>query len=206
MSEQRDARGPNPLRRTSDRIEAWSFFLTVMTMLLVAPWAAWSMAGHTFRADEQATEWERQHRFQVAAVLLEDAATPAEVAAGAGAPSARARWTGPDGVVRTATIPTQPGQRAGHTEPIWVNEQGATVAAPPRRNPMARAILSGLLTAGGGQRLEARAVGDFGGQAQLNRIIIHHENTRHANSGLFAPASNRVPFWEKHARGVLRGD
>ena len=152
MSAQHDARQRNPLRRRSDRIEAWSTFLTIMAMLLVAPWTAWSVARHTFREDVQATEWQQQHRFQVTAVLLEDPVLPPDVTAGEGPPpsagSARATWTGPDGLTRIGTVDTGAGHRAGTTQLIWVDERGSATAAPARRSPLARAIVFGLLVAG----------------------------------------------------------
>jgi hypothetical protein len=152
MSARRDAGWRNPLRRTSDRVEAWSTFLTIMAMLFVAPWAAWSVAGQAFREDVQANAWELRHRFEVTAVLLADAAPPAEIPAGDGSPpgpaSAQARWTGPDGVPRTGPVDTEPGRRAGTTQLIWVDERGSPAAAPVRRSPVAHAILCGLLVAG----------------------------------------------------------
>lgn len=148
MSAQRETRGRNPLRRTSDRIEGWSTFLTVMTLLLITPWATWSVAANAFREDVRATEWDRQHRFQVTAVLLEDPIVPAGEGPPPGPPSARARWTGPDGVTRTGTVDTEVRSRAGTTQPIWVDELGSVAAAPLRRSPVAHAILSGLLVAG----------------------------------------------------------
>ena len=44
--------------------------------------------------------------------------------------------------------------------------------------PVALARLR-LFAAGRGDRLEPGPVGDLGGQPQLHRIIVHHQNTRH---------------------------
>ena len=70
------------------------------------------------------------------AVLVQDAPTPA----GAGddrAPSearqTAARWTGPDGIVRTGTIDADPGLRRGSAVPIWVDDRGAVAPPPGRR-------------------------------------------------------------------------
>ncbi len=64
----------------------------------------------------------------------------------------------------------------------------------------------GALAAGRGKRFEPGLVGDLGGQAQLNRIIIDYQNARHPNPSVFTTASNRVPFWEQDEPRALRGD
>jgi len=62
----------NTLRRASDRIEAWLTLVLVLTMLVVAPGVGWWAARTTYQNDMRATAWDRQHRFPVDAVLLDD--------------------------------------------------------------------------------------------------------------------------------------
>src|SRR3954454_3373323 len=119
----------NPLRRTSDRIQAWSAFLIIMTLMLVSPWAGWYVARGTYRDEVRTAEWQRLHRFQVQAVLLEDPYAPSGGANGQGAPAlpmtARASWSGPGGAPHAGTIVADPDMRDGSKRMIWVDERGA---------------------------------------------------------------------------------
>jgi hypothetical protein len=149
----RRMRRPNQLRRTSDRIEAALTFALLMTMLLIAPWAAWSIAGQTYRDEVRADDWDRHHRFPVTAELLRDApgldgrtgdAMPAAATRGT-----LARWTGPDETVHTGLIAADFGSRQGATMSIWVDRQGALTGPPVRRNAVLDALMAALLTVGG---------------------------------------------------------
>ena len=139
----------NPLRRIADRIEAWLTVLLVLVMLLVAPWAGWWAGRERYRDDMRANAWERQHRYAVAAVLLEDGSAWD----GGGAddvPPPRsvltpARWTGPEGAVHTGRIFAGPDGRAGDTVRIWVDEHGAPAARPMHRNATTDAVVAALL-------------------------------------------------------------
>jgi hypothetical protein len=138
----------NPLRRRSDRIEATLTFVLVMTMLLIAPWAAWSIAGQTYRDEVRAGDWDRSHRFSVTAELLRDAPGADNRAADAitAAPQGtQARWTGPDQVVHVGPVPADYGSRQGSTIKIWIDEYGAPAGPPLRRNPVLDASLIALL-------------------------------------------------------------
>jgi hypothetical protein len=143
----------NPLRRRSDRIEAGLTFVLLMTMLLVAPWGAWSIAEQTYRDDVRAGQWERQNRFAVTAELLRDAPGPDARAGNTGqAASSRgtlARWTGPDHSVHTGAVPVEFGSRRGSTVSIWVDPAGVLTGPPLRRNAMLDALMAALLTVGG---------------------------------------------------------
>jgi hypothetical protein len=130
-----------PLRRASDRIQAWLTLVVIMVALLVAPWAARWTAGTTYGAGMRAAQWEMEHRHEVTAVLVRDAAIGSPPAAGAEEPpgpeqpQAPARWTGPDGMVHTGTVPVETGTRAGSTVTVWVDEHGGLTSPPRRRNP-----------------------------------------------------------------------
>jgi hypothetical protein len=141
------------LRRTSDRIEAWLTLVLVLTMLLVAPGVGWWAGRSTYLHDVRSTAWERQHRFPVDAVLLDDAYGRSDDG-GSGLPPpapalTRARWTGPDGAVRTGMIFSGAAQHSGATVRIWVDDHGAVVARPVRRNAMVDAILVAVLAVSG---------------------------------------------------------
>jgi len=146
------ARRRNELRRTSDRVEALVTFVLVMTGLMAGPLITWWVALQAYEEDQRAGAWDRQHRFAVVAVLLEDAASASAAATDAPeAPTVPARitWAGPDGVPRTGILPVAAGLGAGSGVPIWVDEHGAVVAPPVRRNPVMRAVVVAMLIAGG---------------------------------------------------------
>jgi hypothetical protein len=129
-----------PLRRGSDKIQAWLTLVVVLAALMVAPWAAWWTASTTYGAEVRASEWEAQHIHAVAAVLVQDATTGRSPTGGAALPGpehvpVRARWTGPDGTLRSGTLPVGVGTRAGSTVTVWVDDDGALSSPPRRRNP-----------------------------------------------------------------------
>src|SRR4051812_27820268 len=145
----RESPARNPLRRTSDRIEAWLTFLTIMTTLMLAPWAGWWAARVTYQEDVQASEWERLHVFQVVAVLLQDPSIQsASMSDGQLAPSTvptSARWIGPDRATHIGVVFADIGQRAGSAVTAWVDERGVPTGPPGHRNAMADSAMVGLL-------------------------------------------------------------
>ncbi|RSM69571.1 hypothetical protein DMB66_11305 [Actinoplanes sp. ATCC 53533] len=127
-----------PLRRGSDKIQAWLTLVVIMAVLPAAPWVAWWTASTTYGAEVRASEWEVAHRRAVAAVLVRDAA--ADPPAGEALPGpehvpAPVRWTDSDGTVRSAAVPVAVGTRAGSPVTVWVDEHGALTSPPRRRNP-----------------------------------------------------------------------
>jgi len=176
MWTKRAAWGRNPLRRTSDRIEALLTFVVIMTMLLIGPWVAWSAGRATYRNDVRTTAWERQHRFAVTAVLLQDAARWTG-ATGAGMPppastEAAARWTGPDGTVHIGPVPAYDGALRGSTVRIWVDETGAVADPPGRRSATFDAVMVALLA----------VLGIGGALGGVHRIVVWRLNRRRLRS------------------------
>src|SRR6185437_12393119 len=64
--------GRNPLRRTTDRVEAWLTLVLVVAMLVIAPWAGSRAAHAAYRDTVRMAAWQAQHRFPVEAVVLQD--------------------------------------------------------------------------------------------------------------------------------------
>jgi hypothetical protein len=113
----------NPLRRTTERIEAWAVLLVIISYGPLAIVAA-GYAGHWVRAAGVRDEHAPRPR-QVAAVVL--------AGAGAAKPPAAvwvlARWM-IGGRTRTGTVPVPYGTRAGAVVRVWV-DLGGQVARPP---------------------------------------------------------------------------
>ncbi|WP_438860793.1 Rv1733c family protein [Actinoplanes nipponensis] len=154
-----------PLRRRSDRIQAWLTLAVIVTALLAAPGAAWWTARSTYGAEARASEWEARHRRAVSAVLEQNAAgvsstVDSEALPGPEYVPVAARWTAPDGTVRAGAVPVEAGARAGSTVTVWIDELGALASPPRRRNAVLDATVAGTfaLTAmlaflGGARRL-----------------------------------------------------
>jgi hypothetical protein len=172
----RIARTRNPLRRTSDRIEAWMTFVVVMTILVTAPCAGWWAARETYRDDLRTNAWELQHTVQVAAVLLKDpTSTRGELSEGVPPPSTvltPARWTGPDGVIRIGMVLVDVGKRGGSTVLVWVNDQGVVTGPPAYRSPATDAVMVAILVMSG---IAAALAG-------IRRIVIWRLNRRRLRS------------------------
>jgi hypothetical protein len=116
-----------PLRRTIDRVEgvivgalAVAFLAGAPLVAVVAVHAADSYGAYT--GDGQRAAWH-----QVPAVLLATAPTYGYTGF---QPEVRVRWTAPNGARRTGTVPAPPGERAGGTVRVWVDETGRLTGPP----------------------------------------------------------------------------
>jgi hypothetical protein len=155
--------GRNPLRRRSDRIEACLTLLFIAAMFAVGPWAASRAAQAAYHSDVRATAWEMQHRFQVDALLLEDARR--ELTTDADSPAddvpTIAQWIGRDAVIHTGTVFVRAGARAGTTVSIWIDDRGLLSGPPGRRSPQIDTVVAAVLT----------LFGIAGGLAGIRRIV-----------------------------------
>jgi hypothetical protein len=117
----------NPLRRKSDRIEAWLLLamtvafvpLTILTAIGASHWA--EQSGSRERAGQRLQE--------VNAVLLQAAPATDPAIDGSVSMLVRARWP-VDGATRVGDIAVVPGTARGTRVQIWITPEG-TVATPP---------------------------------------------------------------------------
>jgi hypothetical protein len=124
--------GKSPLRRRTDRIEAWITALLLVIFLVGAP-AAWITAGRWVQREGRLEQQAQQSWHQVPAVLLKTA--PA-------LPNfdlrtswnfdvlAPAQWSGPGGQHLAGQVPATPGAQAGTTVPVWVDDSGRQTGTP----------------------------------------------------------------------------
>jgi hypothetical protein len=123
----------NPLRRTSDRIEAALLAILVVAFLCGAPLAGIA-AGSAAAASSVRAEHAQPGARRVAAVLLQRAPgkthpmfqTPLE-------PLVPAQWKAPDGTLRTGEIYAPAGAAAGSTVLVWTDRSGQLTASPLQR-------------------------------------------------------------------------
>ncbi len=122
----------NPLRRTSDRVEAAVVAAALILFLAGAPLLAlfsWHWADSAaLRVQRQQSAWH-----QVSAVLLANAKPVVDIGYGGAAGSeVPARWTAPDGTARTGDVPAPASAEAGRTVRIWVDAAGVQTGPPLR--------------------------------------------------------------------------
>ncbi len=130
----------NPLRRRTDKIGTWLTAQFLVVVLIGAPLfaiAAFSWAGRAGVAEQRA---ERSWR-EVPAVLLRSVPAPDSFADGVfGYSWVPARWTAPNGQVRSGNIPVEAGLAAGRKVLLWVDAAGRPTDVPlTHRAVMARA-------------------------------------------------------------------
>jgi len=117
----------NPLRRRSDRIEAW--LLLAMTVASV-PLTILTAIGASHWAEQYGSRSDGGQRLQqVRAVLLQAAPATDPAIDGSVSMLVRARWP-VDGATRVGDIAVVPGTARGTSVQIWITPQG-TVATPP---------------------------------------------------------------------------
>ena len=131
----------NPLRRRTDKIARLLMAQFLMAVLIGAPLfgiAAFHWAGRAGAAELRA---ERSWR-EVPAVLLRSVPGPNSYADGVfGYSWVPARWTAPDGQVRTGDIPVEVGLAAGRKVLMWVDAVGRPTDVPiTDRAVLARAV------------------------------------------------------------------
>jgi hypothetical protein len=131
----------NPLRRRTDKIGTWLMAQFLVAVLIGAPLfgiAAFTWAGHAGAAEQRAERsWHK-----VPAVLLRSVPAPDSFADGVfGYSWVPARWTAPNGQMRSGDIPVEVGLTAGRKVLLWVDAKGRPTDAPlTHRAVMARAV------------------------------------------------------------------
>jgi hypothetical protein len=120
----------NPLRRASDRAEAWIRAGLLVIFLTAGPLAALAAGQWTAHAAAAGTG-ARPHAVQ--AVLLQPATAPAASAAAARGAQVLvpARWPGASGSAQTGEVPAPAGAPAGTVVTVWLNASGRVAGAPP---------------------------------------------------------------------------
>jgi hypothetical protein len=119
----------NPLRRRTDKIAACAAALLLAAFLIGAPLLSAAAAGWAGRPGAAELRAERSWH-QVSAILLRATPPPAAADGVLGYSLVLARWTAPDGRVRTGRIPVSAHLAAGRTVRLWVDAAGLPVGPP----------------------------------------------------------------------------
>jgi hypothetical protein len=130
----------NPLRRGTDRAEAWIRIGLVLVFLAGAPLAGWQAAGWAQSVANRAARTQRATERYVAATLLHNVpGSPDSPFGSAGSLGwVQARWTTRGGAVRTGSVQAPQGARAGSTVRVWTDRSG-TLTGPPLQRSQVRA-------------------------------------------------------------------
>ncbi|MFH9736138.1 hypothetical protein ACH4MA_00365 [Streptomyces roseolus] len=160
----------NPLRRTTDLVEAWVALVAALALCLAVPAAGWAAGSAAQHSLQRAVHAQQQGRAETTARVLRPAPTAPSAAASSDRAAEQrfrravvARWTAPDGTSRTGTVTTSRAASApGDAFSLWTDRDGRPVAAPlARGTARAHAVLVGLMTAvlaGAGVELVRRLV------------------------------------------------
>jgi Na+-transporting methylmalonyl-CoA/oxaloacetate decarboxylase gamma subunit len=126
----------NPLRRGTDRAEAWIRIGLVLVFLAAAPLAVWGVGHWAESVVPTAAQAQQAGEHRVPATLLRDVPGdddyPSITAVSFG--WVRARWKPPGGPVRTGYVEAPAGTRAGSTVQVWLDRAGKPVAPPLLRS------------------------------------------------------------------------
>ncbi|MEG3627891.1 Rv1733c family protein [Streptomyces poriticola] len=126
-------RGPNPLRRPSDRFEEWFRRALYLVLVLGLPAAALGAGQNAYESSMRTAQSQAAERQEVTARLTSQAGDGGR---GAQQP-AEVRWTDAHGTVRTGTAVVEAGTDKGASVQVWVDRQG-TVTGPPMTASEAR--------------------------------------------------------------------
>jgi hypothetical protein len=144
----------NPLRRATDRHEAWLALVALLLMLLAAPALGWAGGSLTDEALLRTVRDQHAERHATTAVVVSPAAGPPRFGNDPEAPVAEraahtwvsATWRAPDGTARKGTVSTASKDTApGSRVRIWTDDEGHP-APRPMDLPTAHthAVLAGI--------------------------------------------------------------
>jgi hypothetical protein len=138
----------NPLRRASDRAEAWIRAGLLAVFLAAGPAAALAAGGWVSHTCAEISA-RAEHMHAVKAVLLQSAPASIGPLAAAGRGSrvwVRARWYTTDDSARAGEVPAPAGSPAGSVVTVWLDASGQ-VASPPGPDRFANdAALAAVIT------------------------------------------------------------
>ena len=120
----------NPLRRGTDRAEAWIRIALVLAFLIGAPLAAWGAGSWAESVAPTAVHLQLAGEHRVPAKLLRNVPGDSDQWFTVRLAWVKARWTVPGGPVRTGLVQAPVGSRAGSTVPVWLDRSGRPTAPP----------------------------------------------------------------------------
>ena len=120
----------NPLRRGTDRAEAWIRISLVLAFLIGAPLAAWGAGSWAESVAPTAAHLQLAGEHRVPATLLRSVPGESDQWFTVRFAWVKARWTVPHGPVRTGYVQAPVGSRSGSTVPVWLDRAGLPTEPP----------------------------------------------------------------------------
>jgi cbb3-type cytochrome oxidase subunit 3 len=120
----------NPLRRRTDRAEAWIRIALVLAFLIGAPLAFWGAQRWAGSVAPTTVHAQQAGERRVPATLLQGVPGGGDTFAVVSFGWVRARWAMPGGSVRTGYVEAPTGSRAGSSVEVWLDRSG-TPTEPP---------------------------------------------------------------------------
>jgi hypothetical protein len=182
--------GKSPLRRRTDRIEAWIAAGLLAVFLVGAPLSSVA-AGRWMQHAGKVEQHAQRSWHQVRAVLLETAPAQRTLYLRASLDShvlGLVRWTGPGGRRLTGRVPVAPGTLAGQRLRIWVNRSGQPTGAPLPAAELVRRVIGAQVLAPAGLAVLLFGVGGLV-RWLMNRRRLAAWETGWATTG---------PRWTRH--------
>ncbi|MEU9292493.1 hypothetical protein [Streptomyces sp. NPDC048266] len=146
----------NPLRRTTDLVEAWVAFVAAVLLCVLVPLTGWAAGSSADDSLQRAVRVQQEQRVPTTARVVRAVEPPASrsgTAEDAGDERLRrqvvARWTAPDGSPRTGTVTTARRTSApGTAFALWTDRDGRPAPAPMQAGTArAHAAVAGLTAA-----------------------------------------------------------
>jgi len=120
----------NPLRRRTDRAEAWLRIALVLAFLIGAPLAAWGAGNWAGSVAPTAAHLRQAGEHHVPATLLRSVPGDSDQWFTVRFAWVKARWTVPGGPVRTGYVQAPVGSRADSTVQVWLDRSGRPTEPP----------------------------------------------------------------------------
>jgi hypothetical protein len=138
----------NPLRRASDRVEAWIRVGLVALFVTLGPLAAVAAGHWAYHAQVAAINAQAANTHAVKAVLLEPTTTSGDMALArlGGQVWARAQWERAGAPPQTGEVPVPAGLPTGSAVTVWLSTSGQ-VTGPPDRGGFVDAIVFAAMMA-----------------------------------------------------------
>jgi len=162
----RPARGRNPLRRRTDRVQSWCTVLFLLVLAIGLPMAAVGAGNAAYASQMRVVHDQAAARHQVTARLAESPQGGPGQSEATELRMAKVSWTGGDGA-RHIGVATVPGRADSGTEVrVWVGPDG-DLAQPPTSASTARTMgwFAGMLTAA------VVAGAAFAGRARVRYVL-----------------------------------
>jgi hypothetical protein len=161
----------NPLRRGTDRAEAWIRIALVLAFLIGAPLTGWGAGRWAESVAPTAAHAQLAGGHRAPATLLAGVPISSAFYSGVRLGWVKARWAGPGGSVRTGYVQAPVGSRAGSAVQVWLDRSGRLTAPPlPRSQIQGWVLMTTVLAPAALALLLLAVTGLLGGILERQRL------------------------------------